>query len=238
MRLSNKESLIMPRLLEQAEEVANQLQETIDMMAKAAKPYEYDDMGPQDAEGIEPEDGTGDRNVSDDDDNEDDDKVTKVATTVATTGPHALPHHKFQTVTARISAARNLPLTTAAQVARKENPELFADYQSKPYLQGNLAGQPSPIIASIGIVTAPSFDRLVQAEVAKGCSENVAKQRVAYSHPHLARESIAKSEGGDVVAFMNAVTEIQKRDDCSRVEALRKARVEHPHKFGRYQNVA
>jgi len=52
----------------------------------------------------------------------------------------------------------------------------------------------------------------------------------------VSREAIVKSESS-VVAFLGCVTEIRKRSGCGNVEAMRKARAEHPAEFARYQNV-
>ena len=49
-----------------------------------------------------------------------------------------------------------------------------------------------------------SYRQLVDAEIRKGCSPEVAAQRVTYSHPHLAQQSIAKS-ATRVSEFMTAV---------------------------------
>jgi hypothetical protein len=56
------------------------------------------------------------------------------------------------------------------------------------------------------------------------------------AHPQAAREAIAKSESS-VVTFLDRVTEIRKRDGCGHIEAMRKARAEHPAELSRYQNV-
>lgn len=56
------------------------------------------------------------------------------------------------------------------------------------------------------------------------------------AHPQVSREAIVKSESS-VVAFLGCVTEIRKRSGCGHVEAMRKARAEHPAEFARYQNV-
>jgi hypothetical protein len=129
--------------------------------------------------------------------------------------PNKNKTHKFQTVTARIAAARNLPKAQAQVVARLENPELYADYQRS------------------GV--AKSYNDLVAAEIAKGCNPTVARQRVDYAYPQAARASIAKSASAS--EFMASVDEIKKAHNCSRTEAMALARREHPEEFARFQNV-
>jgi hypothetical protein len=81
-----------------------------------------------------------------------------------------------------------------------------------------------------------SFDGLVRGELAKGFSLDLARARIARLYPALAREAITKNESG-VAEFMACVSEVMKRDNCSRVAALSRARRENPAAYERYQNV-
>ena len=86
---------------------------------------------------------------------------------------------------------------------------------------------------------AKSFGDLVEAEIAKGCSPTVARQKVAYAFPQAARESresIAKHESG-VSGIYGRVDEIKKVRGCSRVEAMSAARRENPDLYWRFENV-
>jgi hypothetical protein len=127
----------------------------------------------------------------------------------------AKKNHKFETVVRRIAAERGLPKAQALAAARKENPELYQSYQNS------------------GV--AKSYADLVAAEIQKGCSPTVARQRVEYAHPDLARASIAKSVRAS--EFMAGVDAIKKSQNCSRTAAMALARREHPEEFERFQNV-
>jgi hypothetical protein len=127
--------------------------------------------------------------------------------------------HRFEAMVDMIAERDGVSKPVAAGRARKEFPDLFDDYRN-----------------SVGVAKSSSYDQLVDNEIQKGCSVVVARQRVAYAHPELARESLAKSENG-VAEFMTRVSEIKKRDGCSRVEAMIRARREHPAAYARFENV-
>jgi hypothetical protein len=80
-----------------------------------------------------------------------------------------------------------------------------------------------------------SYADLVRAEISKGCSEVVARQRVAYAFPDLARQAIAKAAGP--AEFMAKVDETMRSDGCSRTAAMSKVRKQFPVLFAKYQNV-
>ena len=71
----------------------------------------------------------------------------------------------------------------------------------------------------------------------KGCSPNVAAQRVAMLHPSAPNTLLAKRE--DAAAdFMECVDTIMKRDKLeSRTEAMSRARRENPQAFAWFQNL-
>jgi hypothetical protein len=124
--------------------------------------------------------------------------------------------HKFEALTDFVANRDGLTKSKAMEIARRDYPDVYASYQAAP--------------------VAKSYDALVDAEIKKGCSPTVAAQRVGYAFPDLAKSSIAKSKS-NVVEFVKCVDQIQARDDCSRTEALSKARLEHPTAFAKFQNV-
>jgi hypothetical protein len=128
------------------------------------------------------------------------------------------PTHRFEAMVAEVARRDNVPLAEAARRARRQYPTLYADY-----------------IAS-GEGVAKSYDQLVRDEIRKGCSAAVAAAKVAYAHPHAARETMAKRDSG-VAEFMTVVDTIMKHDGVSRGVAMGRARRENPAAFGRYQNV-
>jgi hypothetical protein len=77
-------------------------------------------------------------------------------------------------------------------------------------------------------LTSKSYNSLVQAEIAKGCSPVVAAQRVCHLYPDAAQSAISKSADSDAARFMKVVIDIMQRDRCSRTEAMTKARREGP----------
>lgn len=206
--------------LEQAGSLLEDLEKAISDHAMRSHPY--DDGLDEMSDDIEPDD-----DVDDEDDG--DQPVRKAYGVTSSTPPAALPHHKFQTVTARIAAARGVPMTKAAQLARIENPELFADYQRKGELHGNAQGQ-ALVVPSTGMVkSSPSFEHAVQLErQAYGLSKEAAAQRVCEASPGLAREYIAKNES-EAADFNSYVTKVMVRDNInSRTQAMQVARRERP----------
>jgi alpha-glutamyl/putrescinyl thymine pyrophosphorylase clade 1 len=131
------------------------------------------------------------------------------------------PKHRFESMVAMIAQRDNVPLRVAATRARREFPTLYDDYQ-----------------ASVGV--KKTYEQLIGDEIRKGCSDRVARQRIAALYPAAARESresIAKSESGGVAEFMARVSEIMERDGVSRLTAMGRARKVHPDEFAKYQNV-
>ena len=126
--------------------------------------------------------------------------------------------HRFEAMIDMVAERYNVSKTVAASRARKEFPTLYEDYRN-----------------SVGVAKSSSYDQLVDDEIRKGCSAVVARQRVAYAHPELARDQIAKN--ASVSEFMSAVDAIKKRDGCSRVEAMIRARREQPAAYARFENV-
>jgi hypothetical protein len=105
----------MSRLLEQAEAVAYELQQTIDAidntLSKQAK--QLDDQEEDIADADIPNDATPDEYADmdgDEDGDEADNKVKKTAPPMTA---------KFEAVIQRIAAARGVSMTAAAQLARK-----------------------------------------------------------------------------------------------------------------------
>jgi hypothetical protein len=125
---------------------------------------------------------------------------------------------KFDALVREIAARDKIPLAQASVRARAEHPEAYAALNRTD--------------------TTKSYRGLVEAEIAKGFSDTVARQKVAYAFPQAARESIATiAKSARVSEFMNAVNEIKKARGCSRTAALSTARREHPDLFARFENV-
>jgi len=127
--------------------------------------------------------------------------------------------HKFEALVDFVANRDGTAKSKAMEIARRDYPETYASYQDSAKVE-------------------KSFESLVAVEMRKGFSAVVAKQKVAYAFPDLAKSAaaIAKSASG-VVEFVKCVDQIQARDDCSRTAAMAKARQEYPTAFARYQNV-
>jgi hypothetical protein len=78
----------------------------------------------------------------------------------------------------------------------------------------------------------------VATEIAKGCSRELAEQRVMYQYGNtLPRSSIIKGADTVTTRFMKRCDDIMIRDDCSRTEAMQKARQENEAEFEIFQLV-
>jgi hypothetical protein len=76
------------------------------------------------------------------------------------------------------------------------------------------------------------FDSLVEAEMEKGVSEAVARQRVGLKYPDAAAAVITKQ---GKTPFEKVVDAIMEQDGCSRSAAMSRARKKEPLKFAHYQ---
>src|SRR5262249_25372565 len=77
-----------------------------------------------------------------------------------------------------------------------------------------------------------AFGALVEAEMNKGCSEAVARQRVGLKYPDAAAALIAKQDKTTLEKVVDAIVE---QDGVSRSVAMSRARKKEPTKFQHYQ---
>src|SRR5262249_33916717 len=81
-----------------------------------------------------------------------------------------------------------------------------------------------------------SYQELVSREMARGCNETVAKQRVMEAYPDAHRDRIAKRdarEGDDV--FLTAADILAEQTGCSATEAMTLVRQANPMAFAKFQ---
>lgn len=210
-------------LLDVLESELTKLEHLIDkQIAKKATRNENDDDLSAAADDNDPDDNGEDEIDEDNGDNlDDDDEEDQIGKAAP---PH---HHKFESVSQRIAAERKLPLTAAAQAARVENPVLFRDYQSSG-LQNNAANSGQQLT---------TYEKMVQQEIRKGCSANVARQRVSYAHPALARHQTIAKAAASPAEFMGRVDQVMQARDCSRTAAMQTVRKQFPELFRKFQNV-
>ena len=126
--------------------------------------------------------------------------------------PQDSPAADFDATVAEIKNRDNCSRTDALAKARVENPDGFEAFQS-----GN---------------TNADYDALCAAEMAKGCSLDIAAQRVLARHPHLSAQVIAKKDKHPFEALVAGyVSEGMTPND-----ALAKARKDHPNQFNSWSN--
>jgi hypothetical protein len=125
--------------------------------------------------------------------------------------------HRFQALTDFVANRDGVDKATAATTTRKEYPEAYRSFQ-------NWRG------------VAKSYDALVQAEVDRGFSPLIAKQRILHSHG--APPFGLQKRSPDVADFIQITSDIRKRHpNLTDQEVFRKARLQNPEAFNRYQNV-
>src|SRR5439155_22176375 len=118
----------------------------------------------------------------------------------------------------------------AFTVARLENPDVYDAYQA--WHSGNTTQQQRAVQQETNDLTtkaAPlTFEAAVNAEIRKGHNPRVAAQRVMNHYgTDSPRESFAKA--ADIASdWRTAAQDIVDRDGGSRLDALRKCRLERP----------
>ncbi len=118
--------------------------------------------------------------------------------------------HKFEAVAQNLAAEHGVPISTATVMARKQFPRLYQSYQQSG-LQDN---------------AARSHQALVTAEIDKGFSEVVAKQRVMHAYGEAPRD-LMKGDTA-VTKFMRVTDRIMQKRGVERTEAMRLARKRNP----------
>jgi hypothetical protein len=134
--------------------------------------------------------------------------------------------HKFLRMAMAIKNDRGIPMSEALAQARTELPDLYADYQRH---QGSSVSKAAPT----------TYEDLVQVEIKKGFSPQLAQSRVAnlYGYRGLDHRNITKGEAAGF-ALEDVADNIWKSDpSLSRTEALRQARFAQPNLYKRMQRV-
>jgi hypothetical protein len=81
------------------------------------------------------------------------------------------------------------------------------------------------------------FDKLVQAEIAKGTPATVAGQKVLHLYGARPNTSKIQKNEGSVAAFMHEVDKVMIATDCSRNDAMTIVRKRDPSLFSKFQEV-
>jgi hypothetical protein len=122
---------------------------------------------------------------------------------------HSQSKHKFEALVSKIVNEHGLPKSQAMAYARTNYPDLYTSYQ--------------------GFSTAKRAPDLVEIEMLKGCTREVAAQRVAQLHGFRGFSNptrIEKHRADLVWEFQKRVGEIVRMDGVSADEATRRARKE------------
>jgi hypothetical protein len=126
---------------------------------------------------------------------------------------HTAPRHKFEALVSKIVNEHGIPASQAQAYVRTNYPQIYESYQA--------------------FSTAKRAPDLVEIEMAKGCSREVAAQRVAQLHGFRAfDQSTSIRKRADLTyTFQSRVDEIMRKDRVDACEATRRARQEDPHLF-------
>ena len=139
--------------------------------------------------------------------------------------------HEFDAKVAFVMDRDAVSKNEAMATARREYPDVYQAYQ------GFQASSPTNEQATrrgnykIGKSTSPiTYEDLVSDEMRKGCNMEFASQRVMQQHGSAAlrHRFLAKNYIPIEAQLTEAAEEIMAEEDCSRTEALRKARLQNP----------
>jgi hypothetical protein len=137
---------------------------------------------------------------------------------------HPQRKHKFEALVSHIANDQGIPRSTAMAYARTNYPDLYHSFQQ--FTPASTAKR------------APDLD-LVEAEMAKGCTREVAAQRVAQLHgfPGFANPTRIEKRRADLVwEFQKRVDEVMRKDRVDATEATRRARLEDWELFSAMQH--
>ena len=122
-----------------------------------------------------------------------------------------------------------------------DNSTLYADSRKQPRVMGiplhpMISGQPHGD-SSVNKRSQPSFEDMVSAEMAKGCTQEVAAQRVVNAHGYKAlakRTNFAKGVQSVQDTFHDAAAEIYQNEGLSGCELARWIRAPCPPSTGHH----
>jgi hypothetical protein len=141
---------------------------------------------------------------------------------------HPQSRHKFEALADKIKNEEGLPPSESHRQARLRFPDVYASFQR--HTANNGSGS--------YFKRAPAFEALVEREMRKGFSYQVAAQRIqnlygsAAPHTTMAKAAAAQAD------FADAAQDIYQEDaGLSRCESMRKARLDNPQLYKRMQRV-
>jgi hypothetical protein len=137
------------------------------------------------------------------------------------TSTHPPNRHKFESVVDKLKNDNAIPKSQAMAMARMQFPDLYASYQD--HTNGS---------------TSKREPDLVEIEMRKGCTREVAMQRLAQQHGFGMFDQpsrIQKRRGDLLYEFQKRVTEVMDQDGCDAAEATRRVRKEDPRLYAAMQ---
>jgi hypothetical protein len=150
--------------------------------------------------------------------------------------------HKFESKIEFIQNRDGCSKTEAQSRARMEHPSLYSDYQQHVANETTQQQHTRRAGYGLGKRVPDTFETLVVAEMRKGCTEEIAAQRVVQQHGSaVLRKRMFKRDGSGetlVTRFMAKVDQTMIEEDLyDRSEAMRRVRKRYAHLFGAMQSV-
>jgi len=146
--------------------------------------------------------------------------------------------HKFEARVDYIKDRDGISRTQAMSRARTEFPTTYVSYQR--HLASRTTRQQHMVRGwdKVGKSSASTtYEDLVSDQIAKGCSYELAQQRVAQAHGFRALDTRIMKSSNLADRFQRIVKRIADEDCCSLEEATRQARYENPTLFKALQVV-
>jgi hypothetical protein len=215
-----------------AKQVDNLVAE-IDAVAKAKHTYTFshstDDGNDGEIDASDPSLDDADAENSDDDE-EDGEDVSKASINAVLRendtdnrpgtlkhSDHTQPRHKFEALVSKIVNDQGIPRSQAMAYARQQYPDVYRSYQE--FTNGNSA------------TTAKRAPDLVEIEMRKGVTREVAQQRVAQLYGYRAFDTpdrLSKRADDAEYDLIAKANEVWADSGLSRCEALRETRLANP----------
>jgi hypothetical protein len=209
---------------EESDESLDAASELLDKIEKAQR------ASSDNGSGDEPDDGDDDEGDLDEEDEEDLEKLGPRKTKPRYPGDpsHAGLHYPEDDLTAAMGEDRQV-----------EDPKLTHHETQMPRTSAMRRARLKQQAARLD--RSGTFKRsLVDAEIAKGFSPTVARQRILHSHGPAALaddDPMAKATDSLVVRFMKRVDQTMLAERCDRTEALRRVRLAEPELYERFNLV-
>jgi hypothetical protein len=147
--------------------------------------------------------------------------------------------HRFDSRVEHIKQRDGVSKTEAMSRARVEHPVLYSEYQNWLADRSTSRQHMTRGHNLIGKGASTTYEDLVSEQIAKGCSPELAAQRVVQLHGYEAmRNRMFTKTAEDITKrFQREVEKIMYEDGCDATEATRLARIENPTLFKALQLV-